>query len=692
MAIESRPSRPGFWEEWSLTTKLLAIMMLLMLLVLTGTSAWVLENLRDSLVQRTDERLISASETLAKQAYQDVFQKAELQSGDDADEDAPSSTTIDSNSWDQLKSLLPGGFYVQFYNTDGDPIRDPVAPEPQNHPILPKINEKEVYSRGGEPFTVAGTSSQWRARAMKVKNTDVLVSIAVPFDREVDNINERARNTMIGIGLLALAMVAGVGYWAINNTFRPLRDIEKTASRIAAGDLSQRVPSYPRNTELGRLSAALNTMLGRIEDSFDGQTRSEKRIRQFVSDASHELRTPLVTIRGYAELYRQGAITKSEDVANAMERMESEAKRMGVLVDDLVVLARLDEQRAAEIGPVDLHKVVRDAAADAAAQAPDRDISFIGLDGEDAQPVPMIRGSESKIRQVIVNLAGNAVRHTPEHTAIEFAVGVVGLPESVDPDSADTGEIREGGARGQNGRNGAKNGAKDKPRERGFVTGGVRIFRRGDSAGNDQSDTQPNPRTAAQSPAKPDRQVGPESTVPTAEHGEGQHNGQLRTPPGSQSAQPSGPQSSGPRNGAGADSQTAPQSSSSAEPQSGPQSKAPEPANIVPDVTAAGSITVDESLRGFPNGRVRFEVRDHGDGIDPEVVPRIFERFYRLDVSRTRDTGGSGLGLSIVKAIVENHHGAISVHETPGGGATFRIDLPISDNGETTADTRKDER
>ena len=686
MAIESRPSRPGFWEEWSLTTKLLAIMMLLMLLVLTGTSAWVLENLRDSLVQRTDERLISASETLAKQAYQDVFQPAELQSGDDDAEEAPSSTTIDSNSWDQLKSLLPGGFYVQFYDTNGDPIRDPVAPEPQNHPILPKIDEKEVYSRGGEPFTVAGTSSQWRARAMKVQNTDVLVSIAVPFDREVDNINERARNTMIGIGLLALAMVAGVGYWAINNTFRPLRDIEKTASRIAAGDLSQRVPSYPRNTELGRLSAALNTMLGRIEDSFDGQTRSEKRIRQFVSDASHELRTPLVTIRGYAELYRQGAITKSEDVANAMERMESEAKRMGVLVDDLVVLARLDEQRAAEIGPIDLHKVVRDAAADAAAQAPDRDISFIGLDGEDAQPVPMIRGSESKIRQVIVNLAGNAVRHTPEHTAIEFAVGVVGLPESVDPDSADTGEIREGGARGQNGRNG-KSGAKDKPRERGFVTGGVRIFRRGDSAGNDQADTQPNPRSSAQPDTQPERQVEPQDSTPNNEQESGQHNGQLRTPSGAQSGLQSGAQSE-----AAADSQASSQSDPATAPESGSESKTPEPANIVPDVTAAGSITVDESLRGFPNGRVRFEVRDHGEGIDPEVVPRIFERFYRLDVSRTRDTGGSGLGLSIVKAIVENHHGAISVHETPGGGATFRIDLPISDNGETTADTRKDER
>lgn len=622
MAKESRPTRPGFWEEWSLTTKLLAIMMLLMLLVLSGTSAWVLENLRDSLVERTDERLINASETLAKQAYQDVFQPAQLQSSsssdkkesadsdgsDGSDSSTETPTTIDSSSWDELKTLMPGGFYVQFYDTDGKPLSDPVAPEPGNSPVLPKINESKVYAQGGEPFTVPGTTSQWRARAMKVQNTDVLVSIAVPFDREIDNINERARNTMIGIGLLALAMVAGVGYWAINNTFRPLRDIETTASRIAAGDLSQRVPTFPRNTELGRLSGALNTMLGRIEDSFDGQTRSEKRIRQFVSDASHELRTPLVTIRGYAELYRQGAITKSDDIGNAMERMESEAKRMGVLVDDLVVLARLDEQRPAEIGPVDLHRIARDAAADAAAQAPDRDISFIGLDGEDAQPVPMIRGSESKIRQVVVNLAGNAVRHTPEHTAIEFAVGVVGGRAEASAESAEASNGQDTESKTGANKTGAnKAAAKDKSRERGFVTGGVRIFRRGDSNGNDQNDAQA-------------------------------------------------------------------------------------PAGIVPDMTAAGSITVDDSLRGFPNGRVRIEVRDHGDGIDPEVVPRIFERFYRLDVSRTRDTGGSGLGLSIVKAIVENHHGAISVHRTPGGGATFRIDLPISETEDSAPDARKDER
>src|SRR5699024_9092960 len=135
------------------------------LLVLTGTSAWVLENLRDSLVQRTDERLLSASETLAQQAYRDVFQNAELQSGSDSDDEDGSSTTLDSNSSDQLRSRLPAGFYVQFYNTDGEPTRDPVAREPGNRPSLPPINEKKVYAQAGQPFTGSGTNSQWRARA-----------------------------------------------------------------------------------------------------------------------------------------------------------------------------------------------------------------------------------------------------------------------------------------------------------------------------------------------------------------------------------------------------------------------------------------------------------------------------------------------------------------------------------------------
>jgi len=543
-------------------------MMTLMTLVLTGTGAWTLENLRASLIERTDERLVNASQALAIQAAEQVLTPSPIK---------PRSETSES-----VRKLLPGSYYVQFFTQGGQEIGSPLAPSETNVPILPTIDEQKVSDMQGQPFSVPGTKSQWRVLALHVQDSDIVVAIGVPFDRDIDGISEYTQNTIVGIGMLALAIVAGVGYFAITNTFRPLKEIEETASRIADGDLSQRVPEYPRNTEVGRLSAALNTMLGHIEDSFDSRRRSENRIRQFVSDASHELRTPLVTIRGYAELYRQGAVKDPEMVGQAMSRIEAEAKRMGVLVEDLVTLARLDERRQVETGWIDLGAVVRDAAADAAAQAPDRDISFIALDGTDAKPVPRIYGAESKIRQVIVNLAGNAVRHTPAGTAIEFAVGTVGVP------------VRDTGS--ENDRVGKEKVGKDKTGK--------------DKGGKDK------PTQLARTKSLTSRILKREPLTEQSNHA------------------------------------------------------------ITPDVNTMG-VQVSDSYKGFPAGRVRFEVRDHGDGIDPEDVPRIFERFYRLDASRTRDTGGSGLGLSIVKAIVESHHGKISVQPTPGGGATFRVDLPI---------------
>ncbi|MCG7297699.1 HAMP domain-containing histidine kinase [Brevibacterium sp. ACRRH] len=542
--------------------------MTLMTLVLTGTGAWTLENLRASLIERTDERLVNASQALAIQAAEQVLTPSPIK---------PRSETSES-----VRKLLPGSYYVQFFTQGGQEIGSPLAPSETNVPILPTIDEQKVSDMQGQPFSVPGTKSQWRVLALHVQDSDIVVAIGVPFDRDIDGISEYTQNTIVGIGMLALAIVAGVGYFAITNTFRPLKEIEETASRIADGDLSQRVPEYPRNTEVGRLSAALNTMLGHIEDSFDSRRRSENRIRQFVSDASHELRTPLVTIRGYAELYRQGAVKDPEMVGQAMSRIEAEAKRMGVLVEDLVTLARLDERRQVETGWIDLGAVVRDAAADAAAQAPDRDISFIALDGTDAKPVPRIYGAESKIRQVIVNLAGNAVRHTPAGTAIEFAVGTVGVP------------VRDTGS--ENDRVGKEKVGKDKAGK--------------DKGGKDK------PTQLARTKSLTSRILKREPLTEQSNHA------------------------------------------------------------ITPDVNTMG-VQVSDSYKGFPAGRVRFEVRDHGDGIDPEDVPRIFERFYRLDASRTRDTGGSGLGLSIVKAIVESHHGKISVQPTPGGGATFRVDLPI---------------
>ncbi len=576
--------------------------MTLMLLVLTGTSAWVLENLRASLIERTDQRLVSTSQALAIRAADEVMTHTPLQ----------------TTSQDQIiSSMLPGTYYVQFYTADGRKAYDPVAPSETNVPYLPEVNAQTVAENRSQPFTVPGSTSQWRVRTLPLKNSDMLVAIALPFDKDIDEISDYARSTMIGIGVLALAIVGGVGYFAITNTFRPLRDIEKTASRIAAGDLSQRVTEYPASTELGRLSSALNTMLGHIEDSFDGRKASEKRIRQFVSDASHELRTPLVTIRGYAELYRQGAVQKPEDVAQIMGRIEAESIRMGDLVEDLVVLARLDSERRAEIGPVDMAAAVRDTAADTAAQAPHRDISFIGLDGEDAPELPLIEGADSKLRQVISNLAGNALRHTADDVAIDFAVGVVDVPETFETEGETAGAGKQ------------SRGALD------FVTGPVRIFKRDGSRAD----------------AKPQNKGQGKAQVPTT----------------SQGAAASAAADSRPA----ADKRT----------DSVEQPLAP---------PGAGGIIVPDVLEGFPAGRVRIEVRDHGEGIDPELAPRVFERFYRLDSSRDRSTGGSGLGLSIVKAIIDSHKGEISVHQTPGGGATFRVDLPIPPEGVLPETTRKD--
>lgn len=165
-------------------------------------------------------------------------------------------------------------------------------------------------------------------------------------------------------------------------------------------------------------------MLSHIEEAFDAQKRSEVKMRRFVGDASHELRTPLVSIRGYSELYRMGGLPNDEAVAMAMDRIESESKRMGQLVEDLLALARLDERRVAMNAPVDLLKLATDAANDAFASAPDRTIEVVGLEGAEAL-TSLVWGDEQRLRQVIANLMTNALRYTPAGSPIEIAVGSV---------------------------------------------------------------------------------------------------------------------------------------------------------------------------------------------------------------------------------------------------------------------------
>ncbi len=218
------------------------------------------------------------------------------------------------------------------------------------------------------------------------------------------------------VSAAVLAVLVALGYAVVRVGLRPLERIEDTAGQIAAGDLSLRVEDDDPATEVGRLGAALNVMLSQIEHAFTEQLASENRLRQFLADASHELRTPVTSIRGYSELFRRGAASRPEDLALAMRRIEDEAARMGVLVDDLLLLARLDQGRPLERAPVDLAAIAIDAAADAQVVSPDRTITV------DAPSPVVLTGDEQRLHQIVGNLVQNAVRHTPPGTAVEVSV------------------------------------------------------------------------------------------------------------------------------------------------------------------------------------------------------------------------------------------------------------------------------
>lgn len=409
----------------------------------------------------------------------------------------------------------PTDYYVRVQTRDDEaPLLSDAAEHAYGTPRVADLTALDASRILGEPFTVPSTrtGSPWRVVAypFNANGTTGSVVVGLPL-KDLHGTTLRMRRSLTASGLAIVAAGVLVGGWAVRRSLRPLAQIERTAATIAAGDLSQRVPVAPGSTEVGRLGEALNGMLTQIEQAFAARTASESRMRRFVADASHELRTPLATVRGYAELYRMGALTTDEQVADTMARIEGSATRMGSLVEDLLALARLDEGRGGRTGPVDLTVLAADAVSDLRALAPDRPARLVTLHGQ-AAPC-LVVGDEARLRQVLANLTANAARHTPAGTPVEIAVG-----------------------------------------------------------------TDPGGRTGV------------------------------------------------------------------------------------------------------------LEVRDHGPGIPPEHAERVFERFYRIDASRTRDSGGSGLGMAIVAAIVASHGGTVGVHETPGGGATVRVELPVE--GRATSDPR----
>lgn len=390
-------------------------------------------------------------------------------------------------------SRPPSPFFVRITAPDGT--------------VRMEVNDESTYATpelvdDPGPVTVGsadGIGTRWRE--MTVTTPSGATTVAVKLT-DIDETVDRLVVLQVGIGAVVLVVLGFGAYFVVRRSLRPLREVEETAAGIAAGDLHRRVPEWDQRTEVGSLSSALNGMLAQIQSAFaataaseESARRSEERMRRFVADASHELRTPLATIRGFAELYRQGASTDTEMV---MSRIENQATRMGLLVEDLLMLARMDAQRPFERHPVDLLTVAADAVHDARAIAPQRRITLEFL--PDSGPAEVV-GDDARLRQVVGNLIGNALGHTPAGASVTVRVG---------------------------------------------------------TAGED----------------------------------------------------------------------------------------------------------------------VVLEVADTGPGLSEADAARVFERFYRADESRTRASGGSGLGLSIVAAIVAAHGGAVTVDSAPGQGATFRVRLP----------------
>jgi two-component system, OmpR family, sensor kinase len=324
----------------------------------------------------------------------------------------------------------PPGTFGQRRDATGEVIGQESFNYGQSSASEPKLPAHLALNTFTTVDSVSSDGPRYRVYARQDPEDSGITVVAVPLG-ETDQTLHRlllVEALVIAVALIALGASA---FFVVRLGLRPLSRIEVTAGQIAAGDLSRRVSPATPKTEVGRLGLALNAMLERLEHAFAARTASEERLRQFLADASHELRTPLASIRGYAELFRLGAVREPDEVAKAMRRIEDESGRMGVLVEDLLALARLDEHPDREPQAVDVAALAREAVQDARARAPEREIAIGAAD--DAS----VSGDPLQLRQVFANLLGNAIVHTPAGTPIEVAV--TAAPETVTVSVTDHG-------------------------------------------------------------------------------------------------------------------------------------------------------------------------------------------------------------------------------------------------------------
>jgi two-component system OmpR family sensor kinase len=286
----------------------------------------------------------------------------------------------------------------------------------ESPPLLPPIPGQMATALEGRIVTLPALDDSQRYRVLIRQGPRGATFVTASSLRPVEEAVATLVRTLLLVGVLALAAAGLASWWVIRRGLRPVDRMVETAAAIAAGDLSRRVPDADPETELGRLGTALNEMLGQIEAGIRAREAGEARLRRFVADAAHELRTPLTSLRGYAELYRQGALPTEAAVGNAMGRIESEGARMARLVDDLLLLARTDQGRALEKEPVDLVRIAREAAGDFAAADPERPLE------RDLEGSAVVTGDPIRLRQAIDNLLANVRAHTPSGTPARVSV------------------------------------------------------------------------------------------------------------------------------------------------------------------------------------------------------------------------------------------------------------------------------
>ncbi len=375
----------------SLRARLLVGVVLLAALGLVVADVATYGSLRSFLVSRTD--------TTLREEHQ-AFEPGGGGGGDEVH--APPGVYAEERAADGRTVVAP--LQVALFRGQARPPA-PLLPQTIHVPAQPNEGPDRVsyFTVGSRPSGV-----QYRIRAAVEPELDGAMLITAESLHDVNSTLHRLFAVELLVTLAVLGALAALGLWIVRLGLRPLREIEMTAAAITAGDLSRRVENTDERTEVGRVGGALNTMLDRIE-------ASDRRLRRFIADASHELRTPLAAVRAYAELFERGAATRPEDLRRSMSGITRESERMSLLVDDLLLLARLDEGRPLERKPVDLAQLVGEAVDAARVVEPERPIEL------SVEPVT-VTGDEARLRQVLDNLFANARSHTPAGTPVAVSL------------------------------------------------------------------------------------------------------------------------------------------------------------------------------------------------------------------------------------------------------------------------------